>query len=639
MKQSPSLKKIDILAIAFGALFIGIFFSSALNVFAALSGFIGPTQNPPNGHGAISSDANNNVSIGTSAPFPANKFLVVGSTVGSGSYATEILENDQTPLLLLRDDGAVSIETSTVSAGNTTIGGNLTVGGTISASGLGGSSITAGNVTAGVFGSNGLGGSYAFPLAGSLGINTSTANSLPQSLSVYGGGYFSGSVGIGTTSPSQLLTVGNNNQFTVSSAGALVSQSAIIGATTVGPIVVSWAGAAGSPDPTGTYHYVGQYGGHNEYQRGTDNWYIWYWGTYQWELSTSPGTTTGNNWINYASPNSPPIAGGWAPAGTASGTLNTTAGIASQLTVDGSGDITTGGLLSVNGTGNSYILGNVGIGTTNPSSTLDVNGDITDRNVTSSPFLATSATGKLQAGTVLGTANGGTATTTALGTNAFTNTSYLPIATAATSTWVLTSNGSSWVAAAPSGGGLSNGSISATSPITWSGSNVIACPTCATGTIPTAANPSTSIGTSIVNGSSTTFMRSDGAPTINQAATFSFSALGNTTSTGNIQASTYTGTSATLSGAANVNSLNVTTTAVMHASTTILGNLSIGTTTLTSGANVFASFGTGTSTVQIGSTSTARVGCLELVGDGGSTVYYLTISSGGALQISSSACQ
>jgi hypothetical protein len=473
MKQSPSLKKIDILAIAFGALFIGIFFSSALNVFAALSGFIGPTQNPPNGHGAISSDANNNVSIGTSAPFPANKFLVVGSTVGSGSYATEILENDQTPLLLLRDDGAVSIETSTVSAGNTTIGGNLTVGGTISASGLGGSSITAGNVTAGVFGSNGLGGSYAFPLAGSLGINTSTANSLPQSLSVYGGGYFSGSVGIGTTTP---------------------------------------------------------------------------------------------------------------------------------------------------------------------ATALDVVGYITDENLISSPFLTTSATGKLQAGTVLGTANGGTATTTALGTNAFTNTSYLPIATAATSTWVLTSNGSSWVAAAPSGGGLSNGSISATSPITWSGSNVIACPTCATGTIPTAANPSTSIGTSIVNGSSTTFMRSDGAPTINQAATFAFSALGNTTSTGNIQASTYTGTSATLSGAANVNSLNVTTTAVMQASTTILGNLSIGTTTLTSGANVFASFGTGTSTVQIGSTSTARVGCLELVGDGGSTLYYLTISSTGALQISSSTC-
>jgi hypothetical protein len=42
--------------------------------------------------------------------------------------------------------------------------------------------------------------------------------------------------------------------------------------------------------------------------------------------------------------------------------------------------------------------------------------------------------------------------------------------------------------------------------------------------------------------------------------------------------------------------------------------------------------------VQIGATSTARVGCLELVGDGGSTLYYLTISSTGVLQISSSTC-
>ncbi len=31
-----------------------------------------------------------------------------------------------------------------------------------------------------------------------------------------------GNVGIGTTSPSQLLTVGNNNQFTVDSSGNVV---------------------------------------------------------------------------------------------------------------------------------------------------------------------------------------------------------------------------------------------------------------------------------------------------------------------------------------------------------------------------------------------------------------------------------
>lgn len=62
----------------------------------------------------------------------------------------------------------------------------------------------------------------------------------------------------------------------------------------------------------------------------------------------------------------------------------------------------------------------------------------------------------------------------------------------------------------------------------------------------TGANPTANIGTATVNGSANTFMRSDAAPTINQAATFSFSALGNTTSTGNIQATSYTGTTSTM---------------------------------------------------------------------------------------------
>jgi len=62
----------------------------------------------------------------------------------------------------------------------------------------------------------------------------------------------SGNVGIGTTSPSQLLTVGSNNQFTISSTGALVSA----GQTVNGNSVINgylYAGSAESHFWNGTY--------------------------------------------------------------------------------------------------------------------------------------------------------------------------------------------------------------------------------------------------------------------------------------------------------------------------------------------------------------------------------------------------
>jgi hypothetical protein len=177
-------------------------------------------------------------------------------------------------------------------------------------------------------------------------------------------------LGIGTTNPSQLLTVGDNNQFTVSSVGALVSQSATIGASTVIPVVVSCSGC--NTNPAGTYSYKGQYGGYNYYQRGTDSWYIWYQSATYWTISTVLGSGAGGQWYYGSSATTPPssLLGPWLYNNGYTGTLNTAAGSAPLVIIDTAGDLTMGGQLASTGAGNSYILGNVGIGTTAPTTPL-----------------------------------------------------------------------------------------------------------------------------------------------------------------------------------------------------------------------------------------------------------------------------
>ena len=54
----------------------------------------------------------------------------------------------------------------------------------------------------------------------SLGVATSSQASLPQELSVYGDGYFSGSVGIGTLNPGHTLDIGGALRFQPSSEPA-----------------------------------------------------------------------------------------------------------------------------------------------------------------------------------------------------------------------------------------------------------------------------------------------------------------------------------------------------------------------------------------------------------------------------------
>ncbi len=73
------------------------------------------------------------------------------------------------------------------------------------------------------------------------------------------------------------------------------------------------------------------------------------------------------------------------------GTLGVTGATTLSSTLDVTGAITAGGNLTINGAGNSYIAGNLGIGTTAPAQALEVNGNalVTSLNINSPSFSLT----------------------------------------------------------------------------------------------------------------------------------------------------------------------------------------------------------------------------------------------------------
>lgn len=73
------------------------------------------------------------------------------------------------------------------------------------------------------------------------------------------------------------------------------------------------------------------------------------------------------------------------------------------------------------------------------------------------------------------------------------------------------------------------GSSSLIPVITYNAAGQLTAVTTASISVPTAANPTASVGLTAVNGVATTFMRSDGAPALDVTAAFAFSGLGNTT--------------------------------------------------------------------------------------------------------------
>jgi hypothetical protein len=193
------MKKILISSLIIGFLGLSFYLTFAQN-------FLGPSCAPGQCQGRIRVDSNGNISIGTSTLESITRAYVVASTSDSSAYALKILASNSSPLLLVRNDGKISIATSSFTSTLTVQGdiyasGNITMGGNLSAP------ISAGNVTPGVFNSLQGGGTGAYAFLGNLGIVTSSQVGLPQALSVYGGGYFSGNVGIGTITPYDKLHV------------------------------------------------------------------------------------------------------------------------------------------------------------------------------------------------------------------------------------------------------------------------------------------------------------------------------------------------------------------------------------------------------------------------------------------------
>ena len=303
--NKSSIKKT---AIIFAVLVVFVFLSAFLFLLSspqnASAQFIGPSGQGGTGAGLIGYDASRNLSIGTSTTRTGVKLLIVGSSTAPGDFAIQVINANVGPVLLVTNDGRVSIGSTSFASGTAAggtfgaqpgsgglfvhgpirgdldvkanglnVGGDPSIGisggnaiflggisvGTTTLAGTGNilftgslnGSISATNITSGV-----LQGNQA--VQQSLGVNTSTQVGLPQEFSVYGdvwstGTFFGGS---GTVSAPTYSWISDPNTgwfssgadtASFSSGGSLIWTLSPTVVTTTLPI---WGPAGGVGSPT-----------------------------------------------------------------------------------------------------------------------------------------------------------------------------------------------------------------------------------------------------------------------------------------------------------------------------------------------------------------------------------------------------
>ncbi len=184
---------------------VRILFGLGFGVFALSVGlvltaraFTGPSNSGGVGSGAISSDASNNVAVGTSTTSGTTKLYVVASSTANSAYGLRVIQPNTTDIFSVRNDGLVSVS-GTLSAGTLT--------GTMSAA----------NISSGAFGQNTGGGNYSLPAGLGIGVSSPTSPLHVLSTDTTNGQL---RVGYDTTNYLKITEASNGNStITVNSTG------------------------------------------------------------------------------------------------------------------------------------------------------------------------------------------------------------------------------------------------------------------------------------------------------------------------------------------------------------------------------------------------------------------------------------